>query len=160
MPSFGGEAAVAGTSTWLTPRFILDALGEFDLDPCSPVNRPWDTARHHYTVEDDGLVQPWYGRVWLNPPYGREAPPFMERMAAHGTGIALTFTRTETKMFQSLIFPYASGFLFLAGRLKFHRLDGSLASTSQSPSMLIAYGQEDAVILENSGLPGWYLPQW
>ena len=30
---------------WLTPPYVLDALGEFDLDPCSPVVRPWDTAK-------------------------------------------------------------------------------------------------------------------
>jgi hypothetical protein len=34
---------------WLTPQFIVQALGAFDLDPCAPVNRPWDTARTHYT---------------------------------------------------------------------------------------------------------------
>lgn len=53
---------------WLTPPALLRALGQFDLDPCSPVVRPWDTAAQHYTVQDDGLSLPWAGRVWLNPP--------------------------------------------------------------------------------------------
>lgn len=157
MPSFGGEAAKPGTHTWLTPPHILQALGDFDLDPCASRNRPWDTAANHYTEDDDGLLSDWFGRVWLNPPYGKGAPPFMEKMAIHNRGIALLFTRTETKMFQNMIFPYASGYLFLAGRLKFHREDGSLASTSQSPSMLISYGDEDADVLESCGLEGYFL---
>ena len=157
MPSFGGEAAVAETTTWLTPPHLLKALGQFDLDPCSPIKRPWDTARHHYTVEDDGLMQPWFGRVWLNPPYAHEAWPFMERMAAHGEGVALLFARTETRGFQDLVFPYASAMLFLRGRLKFHRLDGSLASTSQAPSVLIAYGDGDVQALRDSALAGRFV---
>lgn len=157
MPSFGGEAALPGTYTWLTPPHVLEALGSFDLDPCAATDQPWPTAKHHYTQDDDGLLQEWFGRVWLNPPYGKGAPPFMEKMALHRRGIALVFTRTETRMFQKLVYPYASGFLFLAGRLKFHRPDGSLASTSQSPSMLISYGEEDKHILKKCELPGFFL---
>ena len=55
---------------WLTPPDLLEKLGTFDLDPCSPIVRPWDTAKHHYTIHDDGLSQTWFGRVWCNPPYG------------------------------------------------------------------------------------------
>ena len=40
---------------WLTSLDIVRDLGEFDLDPCSPINRPWDTARRHLTIQDDGL---------------------------------------------------------------------------------------------------------
>lgn len=53
---------------WLTPPSIIRSLGAFDMDPCSPLNRPWDTAENHYTIEDDGLSKPWTGRVWCNPP--------------------------------------------------------------------------------------------
>jgi hypothetical protein len=28
------------TNDWLTPRYILDALGKFDLDPCAALDRP------------------------------------------------------------------------------------------------------------------------
>jgi hypothetical protein len=58
---------------WLTPPEILRALGDFDLDPCAPVTRPWETAAQHYTALDDGLNKQWNGRVWCNPPFGREA---------------------------------------------------------------------------------------
>lgn len=71
---------------WFTPPELIKALGEFDLDPCSPVNRPWDTAKKHYTKEVDGLKQKWEGRVWLNPPYGKETFKWIERLANHGDG--------------------------------------------------------------------------
>ena len=38
-----------GHDEWLTPPNILLALGAFDLDPCAPIVRPWDTAALHYT---------------------------------------------------------------------------------------------------------------
>lgn len=54
----------SGHDEWLTPPEIIKALGTFDLDPCSPIHRPWPTATNHYTVENDGFNLPWYGRVW------------------------------------------------------------------------------------------------
>lgn len=30
---------------WLTPPYILEALGGFDLDPCAPEFRPWDMGK-------------------------------------------------------------------------------------------------------------------
>lgn len=89
----------AGKEDWLTPPEILRALGTFDLDPCSPTDRPWDTAKIHYTKIDDGLAKPWHGRVWLNPPYGNKTKSWLSRLALHGNGIALVFARTETKSF-------------------------------------------------------------
>lgn len=32
---------------WLTPPNIIINLGPFDLDPCAPVIRPWNTAIKH-----------------------------------------------------------------------------------------------------------------
>ena len=66
------QSARAIKDEWLTPPHILSALGKFDLDPCASVARPWGTAAVHYTREDNGLTKPWLGRVWCNPPYGRE----------------------------------------------------------------------------------------
>ena len=78
----------SGQKTWLTPRRIVDALGPFDTDPCTPCFMPWRTATTMYNVFDDGTTAPWHGRVWLNPPYGREAVPFMRRMAEHPGGVS------------------------------------------------------------------------
>lgn len=146
------------TDEWLTPPEILAALGPFDLDPCSPVDRPWDTAAAHLSVEDDGLSTPWRGRVWLNPPYS-EVDPWMERMAAHGRGTALLFARTETRCWETHIWPHVSAVLFLFGRLTFYRGDGTAAKAghnSGGPSVLLAYGAADAELLARSALPGAY----
>jgi hypothetical protein len=154
MANLGNEKTVAGTDVWLTPPHVIEALGEFDLDPCASLNRPWDTAKHHYTIETDGLVSPWFGRVWCNPPYGPAMPPFLKKMVEHGDGIVLIFARTETKAFFEYVWDKADAILFLKGRLKFHTPDGGLGGTAGSPSVLIAYGEENVKALETCGLPG------
>lgn len=143
------------TDEWLTPPEIVKALGPFDLDPCSPVDRPWDTAARHYTIFDGGLDQEWSGRVWLNPPYGPETGKWMRKLAAHGDGIAFIFARTETHMFHEHAWAKASGFLFLRGRIHFYRVDGSRANANAGgPSVLIAYGAENYRRLQTCPIAG------
>lgn len=73
-----------------TPRWIFDALEErFDLDPASPADATTNVpASQVFTREDDGLIQPWHGFVWLNPPFSN-ATPWADRMIEHGSGIFL-----------------------------------------------------------------------
>lgn len=147
--------ADTGEKTWLTPPNILAALGHFDTDPCCPPSMPWRTADTMLTEAENGITALWTGRVWLNPPYGREAIPFLRRMAGHRQGgIALIFARTDTTVWQDWIFPYAFGVLFLRGRLRFCRPDGTPGETAPAPSALIAYSQQDFVCLCESGLTG------
>lgn len=154
----GHHSPVALKDEWLTPPYILAALGEFDLDPCSPINRPWPTAEAHYTILDDGLKQPWRGRVWCNPPYGLEAAKWLDRLADHGDGIALVFARTETAMFFEHVWGKASALLFIRGRLHFHHVDGTRAgANSGAPSVLIAYGASNAQVLRDCGIAGAYV---
>jgi len=137
-----------GNEQWLTPPEIITALGEFDLDPSSPVNRPWATAWHHYTKEDNGLIQKWFGRVWLNPPYGPEAKKWIARMAQHRNGIALVFARTDTNMFHEHIFPIADAIMFLDKRLTFYSVEGVRGkSNAGAPSVLVAYGANNVKAL-------------
>jgi hypothetical protein len=147
------QSARMKNDEWLTPPKILSALGPFELDPCSPIHRPWDTAVNHYTVEDDGLAQPWRGRVWLNPPFGREAVKWMRKMVQHGNGIALLPARTETAMFYETVWPHASAICFMQGRPHFHYVNGDRAkANSGAPICLIAYGADNADALTKSGL--------
>lgn len=139
---------------WLTPPSIIKSLGDFDLDPCSPIDRPWDTAAKHFSEPDDGLSQPWEGRVWCNPPYGRETFAWIDKLATHGNGIALIFARTETKGFHRQIWERADAILFLEGRIKFHYVDGSQADSANAPSCLVAYGGNNAESLARSGIKG------
>lgn len=150
----GHQSPRAKSTTYLTPPEILAALGAFDLDPCAaPSPRPWPTAARHIELPEDGLSVEWVGRVWCNPPFGREAGAWLERMAVHGNGIALVPARTETAMFYRSVWGVADGVLFLRGRPHFHRADGSrLPFNSGAPIALIAYGQRNGDALRNSGL--------
>lgn len=143
------------TDEWLTPPEIIAALGAFDLDPCSPIDRPWPTAARHYTIEDNGLATPWRGRVWLNPPYGPESEKWLATLALHKHGTALVFARTETSWFFDHGWESADAMLFLRGRLHFHHLNGERAKHSAgAPSVLIAYGAHDATMLSRAVLDG------
>lgn len=149
----GHQSAAMKNDEWLTPPEIMAKLGQFDLDPCSPINRPWATATKHFTVEDDGLNQVWSGRVWCNPPFGREAVKWLRRMARHYNGIALIPARTETAMFYETVWGKADGVLFLKGRPHFHFVDGRKAAfNSGAPICLVAYGAENLEVLKRSGL--------
>lgn len=142
------HSARSKTDVWLTPPYILDALGPFDLDPCSPIDRPWDTANRHLTVFDNGLKIPWHGRVWLNPPYGPQIGQWLARLADHGDGIALIFARTETAAWFDHIWPSATAIRFIKGRLNFHFPSGTRSPTnSGAPSALIAYGNDNVECL-------------
>ena len=150
------QSAAAMKDEWLTPPDLLRTLGEFDLDPCAPIRRPWPTATHHLTIEDNGLAKGWHGRVWCNPPYGLEAAKWLARMADHGNGIALIFARTETRMFFDHVWSKASALLFLEGRLHFHHVDGSRAAANAgAPSVLVAYGRANVESLRTCGVRGY-----
>lgn len=158
----------SATDEWLTPPAIIDSLGgwrSFDLDPCSPMARPFPTTRSHLTVADNGLLQAWVGRIWLNPPYGRTIGRWLGRMAGHNSGIALIFARTDTEPFFRHVWGAASALLFLKGRLDFLTVAGvpaqgtsGRAQNSGAPSVLCAYGHSDADVLAGCGLDGHFVP--
>jgi hypothetical protein len=86
---FPVEQSERTSDDYLTPRWVFDTLGlTFDLDVASP---PWEThvpAARKFTKADDGLTQPWEGRVWMNPPYS-ESARWVDRFIDHGHGVAL-----------------------------------------------------------------------
>lgn len=151
------QSAKSETVDWLTPPEWIDALGKFDLDPCVPETMPWPTAPTMWSKADDGLSQSWFGRVWLNPPYG--APmvivPWMKRMAMHGNGIALIFARTETRCWFDYIWPVAHAVMFAEGRPHFHDVTGKRAEgNSGAPVALISYTGFDTKMILQSGIKG------
>lgn len=133
------------TNIWLTPRWILDALGSFDLDPAGYEN--WATADKHFFTS--GLELTWFGRVWLNPPYGREVGCWLKKLESHGNGIALVFARTDTSWFQSLNWDAAN---FIKGRIKFLRPDLTEATNAGTPNVLLAFGSENVKAIKQ--IPG------
>lgn len=151
------ETSNTTTVEWYTPPTIIQALGEFDLDPCTS-QVAWDfnhSAKKYYTMEDDGLSKEWNGRIWMNPPYSQPTiTQFMERMAIHNNGIALLYNRSDNKMFHSFVFPVADSIFFLKGRIRFYRPDGTVGEQPGSGSVLIAFGRNNTEAIENSGLKG------
>lgn len=154
----GHHKAVGATDEWYTPPAVFDALSiDFALDPCAPLGGlPWIPSRRFYSIEDDGLNQPWEGRVWLNPPYGQQTSTWMRRLAAHGDGIGLAFARTDTAWFHAIA-PTASVICFIEGRLTFvpsnpKNVAEGRTGNAGAPSMLIAYGDECGEAVARSGL--------
>lgn len=136
----------SATPEHYTPEHIIATVVSFfdsiDLDPCAEEG---DTktvpARVHFTASDDGLSRPWFGRVYMNPPYGRAIGPWVEKLAdAYESreieaGIALVPARTDTAWFRRLRdFPRCE----IRGRLTFVGNDES----APFPSVLVYLGDE------------------
>lgn len=153
----GPHVGEGNTITWLTPPWIMRELGKFDLDPCCPGTMPWRTADRMIHEPEDGLSVKWEGRVWLNPPYGKCIDRWLSRLAAHGRGVSLVFARTDTQWAQDAFFK-ATSVLFIKRRLTFCDNEGVPAPNSAGcGSMLLAYGQEDSLALNNSSIEGKFL---
>src|SRR5712671_2910106 len=128
--TLGSHQKTIGTSqVHLTPRWIIEALGPFDLDPCAADPRPWDCANGNLCEADDGIRRAWTGRVWLNPPFDRyKVARWIGRLAEHGHGTALLHARTETEWFR-ICWNKAGAILFMAKRLTFMKPDGTPCTT-------------------------------
>lgn len=138
------------TNTWLTPKWLVESLGEFDLDPCGA--HGWDLAKQTMRLPFiDGLEAEWYKRVWLNPPYGRHIGKWLNKLQQHGNGIALVFARTDTKWFHDL---KPDLIFFLKGRIKFLREDFTEDSNAGHGSMLLCFGAENTKSVMNSNIKG------
>lgn len=115
------------TAEHYTPKSILDAvvacMGAIDLDPCSNPGKANVPARTRYRPPDDGLSKTWRGRVFMNPPYGKDIRLWVEKLRAEHVeartvtqAIALVPSRTDTEWFRMLRdYPVC----FIAGRLTF-----------------------------------------
>jgi site-specific DNA-methyltransferase (adenine-specific) len=150
-----GTEAVRGyfpksaTVEWGTPPDLFEALnrelGPFDLDAAASDEN--HLAPAWFTVKDDGLSKAWWGRVWCNPPYGRELRRWTAKatLATHHLGKAelvamLLPARTDTRWFhETILVPNAIGgpseVRFLRGRLKF----GGARTVAPFASMVVIW---------------------
>jgi phage N-6-adenine-methyltransferase len=133
----------SGQNLWQTPRWLISALTEvledFDLDPCAPRRRDNYTAKRGFTAEDDGLNRPWFGKVFINPPYSSIAPwisKIAQESASHKVTnlVALVPARTDTNWWHDAMRSGAT-IMFLKGRLKF----GDQEQSAPFPSALLLW---------------------
>lgn len=134
------------SNEWYTPAYIADAarevMGGIDLDPASnPLANETIKATNFYTIEDDGLTAPWQGRLFLNPPYGKNAGNSKGNQALWSDrliteyllfkveqAILLVNASTDCKWFQRL---WNYPICFTDHRVKFYTPNG----TGESPTM-------------------------
>jgi len=146
------DTQCAESHTWLTPLPLVRALGEFDLDPCAAHNHP--TAKRLIILPEDGLAADWNGRVWLNPPYGKHAEQWLDKLDRHGDGIALVFNRLETKWMKRFL---RNGFFCLSGRVTFLSSRDGFKGNAGTGSILIPFGRKNVGSILMSNLEGeWF----
>lgn len=114
---------------WQTPKAFYQALDSefnFNFDPC-PKNPKFD-----------GLNMGWKRSNFVNPPYGRELPKWIEK--AHDeselgkTIVLLIPSRTDTKWWHDHVMK-ADEIRFIKGRLHFNDQKGS----APFPSCLVIW---------------------
>lgn len=133
------------TDLWATPQAFFDKLNEefnFTLDPCAtPENAKCAT---YFTAEDDGLTKAWTGRVFCNPPYGRELKLWVHKawLSAKYENtlvVMLIPARTDTSYFHDYIYNEPNVEVrFIRGRLKF----GDATNSAPFPSMVVVFRPE------------------
>jgi hypothetical protein len=133
-----------------TPKWIFDALGvEFDLDVACPPDGPAHTpAKAWYTQETDGLASPWFGTVWMNPPFSNNKL-WIEKFILHKNGIGLTMM-SKSQAFRSL-WQTAHGIVPLPHDWKFIQPDGVRADVFM-PCVLVAFGNENVQALHRANI--------
>ncbi|WP_435170737.1 DNA N-6-adenine-methyltransferase [Falsirhodobacter sp. 1013] len=140
---------------WYTPRYIFDAIGErFDLDVACPSGGPRHVpAAAFLTVVENGLIHPWNGFVWMNPPFGHQSTKrrWLSKFFAHGNGIALVPDRTSAPWFQEFA-PLADAICWVSPKIKFERPDGTRGESPGTGTALFAAGERAALALDRCGL--------
>ena len=127
-----------GENTWFTPPLILENLGLFDLDPCSVSFAPNFHADVNikHDLGECGLNREWRGRVFMNPPYGKEIEPFIKKFKEHDNGIALVFARMGTKWMQEWL-KTDNYIFFFRKRIKFINKDNEYKGNPGSDSCFL-----------------------
>jgi phage N-6-adenine-methyltransferase len=132
----------AGSTDWETPPELFkryDEIYHFDIDVCATSANT--KCRRYFTPEQDGLIQPWLGMCWMNPPYGRGVGPWIkkayESALAGAMVVALLPARTDTGWFHQYIYPSKAEIEFLQGRVRF--IQGDKSGPATFPSMVVVW---------------------
>lgn len=132
------------SNEWYTPKYIFDALGcKFDMDVASPVSLEHVNISTDTFITTNSLERDWKGFVWMNPPFGHQKDKFLwlNKFIDHGNGIALTPDRTSAPWWQYSA-KKMDAILFVAGKIKFIKPDGTLGEQPGNGTTLFAIGNE------------------
>ena len=135
--------------TWATPNeifnFAQNRWGNFTLDAAANLFN--SKVTNFISENQDALKTSWISNnTWLNPPYGRQMPKFIQRalnQVREGNTnrvVCLIASRTDTKIFQDVIFPYASELYFIKGRIKFLK-NGEKVQGANYASVFVVFDQ-------------------
>ena len=155
------------TDCWYTPpsivELIIQVLGEINLDPCA------DDGRHipagqHYTFADNGLEQPWCGKVYMNPPYSHPGVWMKKLQLEFETGnvdeaIALVPAATDTNWLSPVL--KTQPVCFWKGRIKFLGQDYKPKSSARQSHVLVYWGnncQKFREVFEDYGVVYFPIP--
>ena len=109
-----GRINIRSNNEWWTPEKYVDAarrvMGDIDLDPASSDEANEIVgASMFFTKDEDGLGRDWFGRVWLNPPYGGAQAEFTQKLIGCFEGgevseaiLLVNANATDTKWFAGL----------------------------------------------------------
>lgn len=137
----------SGNVEWYTPLDIIEAaretMGGIDLDPASSDKANERVrATHYFTAEDDGLKRRWYGRVWMNHPFGRGVGKVWVGKIIHEShrekrsvmaAICITYASTSEKWFRPLLqFPQC----YLYGRTNYINQNGEQVKGASKGSVV------------------------
>ena len=128
------------TGEWETPQALYDALDQefkFTIDICATK----ENAKHreYMTKEQDALSRAiWIGRVWMNPPYGREigrwmAKAYQQSQWSAEVVVCLVPARTDTAWWHD--YCMKGEVRFLRGRLRF----GNAKNSAPFPSAIVVF---------------------
>jgi hypothetical protein len=137
---------------WYTPKYIFDALETgFDIDVAAPVDRTFCVVPAREFITSDSLSKSWIGYVWMNPPFGGRNGifPWIQKMYHNYNGIALTPDRTSAPWWQWAA-HHSDAVLFINGKVKFIRPDGSTGDSPSSGTTLFAWGDLAVSALRNA----------
>ena len=140
----------SGNNEWYTPSVFIETarsvLGEIDLDPASSeIANKTVKAGLFYTAQDNGLEKPWFGNVWMNPPYsseliGKFADKLVSELPNIEQAIVLVNNATETEWFYKMV-SHASAVCFPKGRIRYNGADGKPANTPLQGQAFLYFGK-------------------